>query len=200
MRRVRRAPKKLAEVSCEEWIPATPKYFISQSFNEVIGLVKNLISSRFSQEGFKLVCNIETLLTKACEGTVYLSCIPVEYYERYDISEGQLRIELKLIRSLEFSSVSSVIDILKKYRPCHASMLPDVIKLLKLVLPGSNAERSISGLSRLQTYLRTSMTQRKLNDWLLLHVHNEGADSIDEREVVRQFVSSHYRRSALIKL
>ena len=146
------------------------------------------------------MCNIETLFTKACEGTVYLSRIPVEYYERYDISEGQLRIELKLLRSLEFSSVSSVIDILKKYRPCHASMLPDVIKLLKLVLPGSNAERSISGLRRLQTYLRTSMTQRKLNDWLLLHVHNEGADSIDEREVVRQFVSSHYRRSALIKL
>lgn len=58
MRRVRRAPKKLAEVSCEEWIPATLKDFISQSFNEVIDLIKNLISSRFSQEGFKLVMTL----------------------------------------------------------------------------------------------------------------------------------------------
>lgn len=66
----------------------------------------------------------------------------------------------------------------------------------------SNAvsERSFSGFRQLQTYLRTSICQRRLNDLWFLHVHNEITDSLDEREIVKQFISFHSHRSARIKL
>ena len=53
--------------------------------------------------------------------------------------------------------------------------LSDVLKLLKLVLimPATNAtsERSFSSLRRIKTFLRSTMTQSRLNSLMTLHVH-----------------------------
>ena len=62
---------------------------------------------------------------------------------------------------------------------------------LILLMPAANAspERSFSALRRVKTYLRTSMTQQRLN-LMLLHVHKEKTDSLDLKSILNEFIES----------
>ena len=64
-------------------------------------------------------------------------------------------------------------------------------------MPATNAisERSLSALKRVKTYLRTTMTQRRLNHLMLLHVHKDKTDNIDLKEISNDFVCNENRLS-----
>ena len=70
--------------------------------------------------------------------------------------------------------------------------MSEVCILLKLVLvaPATNAvsERSTSALRRVKTYLRSTMTQERLNHLLLLHVHTERTDSLRLETCLQEFI------------
>ena len=57
-------------------------------------------------------------------------------------------------------------------------------------MPASNAvsERSFSSLCQLKSYLRSTMTQERLNNILVLHVHNDLTDNLNLTEVANEFV------------
>ena len=65
-------------------------------------------------------------------------------------------------------------------------MLPTVYQLLELYLTlpitSATSERTFSVLQRLFTYLQSSMTEKQLNNCLLLHVHKELTGSIWENK------------------
>ena len=63
-------------------------------------------------------------------------------------------------------------------------------------MPCSNAEaeRSFSALRRLKTYLRSTMTQARLNHIAVLHAHQELVDKIDITEIAEQFISKNESR------
>lgn len=67
---------------------------------------------------------------------------------------------------------------------------------LILVMPATNAssERSFSALRREKNYLRSTMTQERLNYLMLLHVHKEKTDSLDLKEVLNEFVGCSEHR------
>ena len=69
------------------------------------------------------------------------------------------------------------------------------MKLL-LVMPATNAssECSFSALRRIKTYLRTTMTQQRLNHLMLLHVNKEKTDALDLLQVGRDFVAGREGR------
>lgn len=64
-------------------------------------------------------------------------------------------------------------------------MLTEFNKLLKIILtvPVSSctAEKSLSALRRLKSFLRSTMTQNRLNDIALLHVHRNENIDIEQR-------------------
>ena len=63
------------------------------------------------------------------------------------------------------------------------------MKLL-LVMPATNASyEHSSALRRIKTYLRTTMTQQRLNHLMLLHVNKEKTDALDLLQVGRDFVA-----------
>ena len=81
-------------------------------------------------------------------------------------------------------------------------LLGEVCTLIKLILvmPATNAasERSFSAMRRVKSYLRTTMTQGRLNHLMLLHVHNDRTKSLEEAEVACRFVAgSEHRRLGL---
>ena len=69
------------------------------------------------------------------------------------------------------------------------------MKLL-LVLPATNAtsERSFSALRRVKNYLRSTMTQERLNNLMVLHVHKESLDRLELERVAHEFVSGREGR------
>ena len=52
------------------------------------------------------------------------------------------------------------------------------------------SERSASALRRLKTYLRTTVSQERLNHFMILHVHKEMNDKLNMGDIGNQFVSA----------
>jgi len=59
------------------------------------------------------------------------------------------------------------------------------------VLPVSSceAERSFSSLRRLKTYLRSTMTQQRLNNVVVLHVHQRKLMSLSLDDILKDFIN-----------
>ena len=68
-----------------------------------------------------------------------------------------------------------------------------------LVMPATSdsSEHSFSGLRRIETYLRTTMTQKRLNDLMVLNIHKEKTDLLNLAVVAKEFVSSKENRVRL---
>ena len=75
------------------------------------------------------------------------------------------------------------------------SQIVIVLKLV-LVLPASNCtlERSFSAIKRIKTYLRTTMSQKRLNWLMILHVHKERTDNLNIERIVNLFVARKEER------
>ena len=58
-------------------------------------------------------------------------------------------------------------------------------------MPATNAvsERSASAVRRLKTYLRSTMTQCRLNNVMVLHIHKHLTDNVDCLKILKEFVS-----------
>ena len=69
-------------------------------------------------------------------------------------------------------------------------------------MPATNAvsERSFSTLRRIKTYLRSTMSQLRLNSIMTLHIHKDLTDKLDLLEIGNEFVSaSEHRQKTLGK-
>ena len=77
-------------------------------------------------------------------------------------------------------------------------MLSEVVRLIKLFytipVTTSTAERTFSALRRLKTYLRTTMSQARLNHTMSLYVHKDRTDKIDLDEIANSFINVTERR------
>src|SRR5207302_1351065 len=73
-------------------------------------------------------------------------------------------------------------EMFKSFTSVQLCSIQQVAKLyeLLLVLPATNAtsERSFSALRRIKTYLRSTMTQARLNNIMTLHVHQDMCDDL----------------------
>ena len=78
------------------------------------------------------------------------------------------------------------------------TMFSELCKLLRIYLTcpvsSATAERTFSTLRRLKTYLRASMTQRRLNNLLISATHKERTDSINIMEICQSFISLNSHR------
>ena len=72
-------------------------------------------------------------------------------------------------------------------------ILREVVRLVQLllVLPASSAtaERSFSALRRLKSYLRSTITQERLNYLMLLNYHRERLENMQLEEAAQDFIN-----------
>jgi hypothetical protein len=97
-------------------------------------------------------------------------------------------------------TITSLIACTRKLGHYH-TMFHEVANLLQLFLlmpvTSATAERSFSGLRRLKTFLRTSMSQELLNSIAILHVHKELSREVNIDSAAKEFVArSDHRLSA----
>ena len=72
-------------------------------------------------------------------------------------------------------------------------MLEEIHKLLRLyfTIPiTSSSSEAFSTLRHLLTYLRSSMTQERLNNCMLLHVHTDLTDSLNLQDIAVTFITA----------
>ena len=101
-------------------------------------------------------------------------------------------------RKRTVKSVGEAADILRKMVPEVRGEFEEVEKLLRLltVSPAFSAEpeRSFSALRRLKTWMRSTMSQTRLNAVAVCHVHQDILDAIDIAALVKLFVSRNDTR------
>ena len=71
-------------------------------------------------------------------------------------------------------------------------MLPNIHQMICLYLTvpvtSATSERTFSALQRLLIYLRSSMTEKRLNYCLLCHIHKEITESLDLVSIGKEFI------------
>ena len=128
------------------------------------------------------------------EHTAILSMYP-------EIDVGDLMPQLQMFRrKRDVNSVTQAVAAMRNMLPEVQAEYPQVSNLLRLLLvsPASSAtaERSFSALRRLKTWLRSTMTEVRLNAVSVCHVHQDKIDGIVNRDLMRQFVACNdFRRS-----
>ena len=94
------------------------------------------------------------------------------------------------------TSVRTVCEAMKANK--NRELLEEVHKLLRLYITipitTSTAERSFSTLRRVLTYMRSTMTEKRLNNCLMLHIHKDLTDELDINNIASTFVSANNER------
>ncbi|PWA52825.1 zinc finger MYM-type protein 1 [Artemisia annua] len=132
-----------------------------------------------------------------------LSCSKLEVAlkngERSDIDANELFVELRLLNHFLPSENMSPVDVLTflKQRDCFPNALIAYRVLLTIPVTVASAERSFSKLKLLKSYLRSSMSQERLNGLAMIAIENDLLVNVDYKELVKNFASKNARRIAL---
>lgn len=108
----------------------------------------------------------------------------------YDLDYQQLTTETLLAKaSLQGKEMEDVSDVLLELVPLKAAF-PNLIQLLQIALTISvstaKCERTFSTLKRIKSYLRTTMSEERLND-MPIPIEHDLSKTINRKEIIRQF-------------
>ena len=163
------------------------------------------IERRFNHNDLNTVKQIEMLLVNAGNGVLTDSFDPgLESYLKDDFDLHRLKTQLSLVKDMvantgeirvarvtNVRTISGVMNTSCIYK----SMLNVVDKLLKLYytfpITTATSERSFSSLCQLKTFLRTNMTECRLNNLFLLYVHK--SVTLNLTCIAKDFVSVNSR-------
>ena len=202
--RKRRAPRQIQIGSSDGDFHTSIEEYYRAIYYEAIDFVIEAITDRFDQPGYKVYQNIEELLIKVCQGKPYEDELTfVCTFYKGDLDKHQLQVQLPVLHSLVSEKLQSgeneltipfVITTLSELSTAQRVCFSQVFVLAKLllVMPATNAssERSFSALRRVKTYLRSTMTQLRLNNLMVLHIHKDKTDHLNLKEVGNEFVGN----------
>ena len=205
--RYRRQPARIDSGSSSHRFVSPRDYYRSIYF-QVCDLLLQELQDRFDQHLLSPVLALEALIIKAANGESYDSELQSVQDSCYagDLDCTTLKRHLPLLvdvvklhnpRIRKVTSVRTVCDAMN-VNETHKGMLAEVHKLLRLYLTipvtSSTSERTFSALRRLLTYLRSTMTEKRLNNCMLLHVHKDITDDLSMFEMANEFISANSKR------
>ena len=206
--RNRRLPRRLDHGTSEAYLHSSPKEMYRQTYYEAIDIVAEEVKRRFDQPDICIIRDIEHILLKSAnEGTTDLLSQELINYLGVDINIERLKVQLAMLPDViktafdgsikKVTNIRTIADAMTK-STIYQSMLCEVDKLLLLYLTipvtTATAERSFSSLRRVKTYLRNTMSTCKLNNLLLMHVHQNRTDDLDLDKIAKAFIEVNSRR------
>ena len=201
--RKRKVPQRFEEGSAAPEFHSTPKNLYRQVYYEALDLLVQAINDRFDQPGYKTYCCLEALILKAIKKEAFSEELEavLDVYGS-DLNGSNLQAQLEILSSnIESGQIMDIVDVkkhLQQLTSAEKTLLCEVILVMKLILvmPATNAtsERSFSAMRRLKSYLRSTMTQERLNHLMMLHIHKDLTDTLVLTDVANEFVSKCERR------
>ena len=203
--RKRRAPQCYEVGSSAGSFHESPEVHYRQIYFGALDHAIEAIHDRFDQPGYRIYQNLEQLIVKASKGNSYNDELDeVCRFYGSDLSRDQLEVQLSLLQPLcektdeEVESIHDIIKILRELSSSEKIAFSSVWTAMKLllVMPATNAtsERSFSALRRIKSYLRSTMSQQRLNNLMLLYVNKDKTDVLDLRKTGQEFVSGREGR------
>ena len=191
--RQRRPPKRFGGPA-EAFHPDSALQYYRLEYFKVLDTALAELSSRLNQDGLHIYEQLEQCLLT---GNINDTC---RQYPEIDVAI--LSVQLPMFKlQFKYNSTDEAVNAL---RSCVSevrilfSQVETLIRLL-LVVPATSceAERSFSGLRRLKTWLRSTMTQERLNSVAVCNVHRSYIDKIDLHALANDFINVNERREQL---
>ena len=118
------------------------------------------------------------------------------------IDEHTLQIQIQMFRQqFQYKTVQEAATMFRSFVPevrCLFSQVEVLLILIHVIpLTSCEAERSFSALRRLKTWLRSTMSQKRLNNIAVCHVHHDYIDDLKLESIVNEFISANERRLKL---
>ncbi|PWA45470.1 zinc finger MYM-type protein 1 [Artemisia annua] len=121
--------------------------------------------------------------------------------DRSDINANELYVELRSLNSYLPTENMRPVDVLNflKQDDCYPNAIIAYRVLLTIPVTVASAERSFSKLKLLKSYLRSTMSQERLNGLALIAIENDILESVNYDDLISNFASKNARRIALFK-
>ena len=206
--RQHKRPKRYEEGKAESYHAHDPKMHYRQIYFQSLDTMITTIKDRFHQIDYSIYAKVEELLLlaankKSCSHKVK----EITDFYGSDFNASELQLQLELFAQMDVQparqtiTFSDIHQYFKSLPTPQLSLVCEVAHLVKFVLlmPATNAvsERSASAMRRIKTYLRTTMTQRRLNYLMILHIHKHLTDTIDRSKILNEFASANDERKKL---
>lgn len=202
--RKRKAPKRFEVGAGESHFPTTVEEHYRRYYFEVLDLIINSIKQRFDQPGYRMYQHLESLLLKASNQETFDEDLrEITQFYGTDIEGSMLRIQSQTLathfKDKSQVTLQDIVAYFKELSPPERQIYSEVLTILNLVLvnPSTNSvsERSFSAMRRIKTYLRSTISQQRLNNIMVLHIHKDKTDKLSLIDVANEFVNSEHRLS-----
>jgi len=166
-----------------------------------VGIIINCIKDRFDQPDYKKYIDLQEVLLKSIKGENWDSHFQsISNFYKGDFDSSSARAQISLLPGIASTlgydvksfTVADLISFLQSLDYSQRALLTEVVTIAKLILvmPATNAisERSFSALKRVKTYLRSTTTDSRLNNLLVLHIHKDLTDNLDLTVIGNYFI------------
>ncbi|KAL2099388.1 hypothetical protein ACEWY4_005868 [Coilia grayii] len=198
-----RTPARLRQTTQKEALaPGSSTSILAwrREFYQTVDLVSSELERRFNQETMTLTADRERAVTAAASGSlVDLDTLQLPK----EIDTGRLNLQLKMMQSVTGQSqctrVKAVASVLNELHPQTRALFSEVDIHLCLCVPVSvaSSERSFSNLRRLKTWLRSTMTQKRLTHLSLMNVHCDILNALDIKPLMKDFIGTTPERQVV---
>ncbi|ESQ33345.1 hypothetical protein EUTSA_v10009558mg [Eutrema salsugineum] len=205
LRKRKRHHDEEPEISGEDVILAAEENFRINYFITIVdqGLVS--LETRFDQlqsyeKTFGFLFDLKKLML-ANDDKLMASCLNLEaslkHGNHFDIDGNDLFLELKLLKGAlpkEIKKVVEILDYLKKLESCYPNTWTAYRIMMTIPVSVASAERSFSKLKLIKSYLRSSMSQERLNGLSILSIERRMAEKLDYTCLMNEFAGRNARR------
>ncbi|XP_072025658.1 52 kDa repressor of the inhibitor of the protein kinase-like [Amphiura filiformis] len=189
--RRRRPPARFTGPAAAHHAESAVEHFRMAYFQLVDGMMNNL-SDRFGEGSKADLQDYQKLEEIITTGIVDQDIL--HKYPEFNTNLTAFKTQLDMF--LHTSKATTIEGATRAYQNMSAdvrALFPDVKSLLKLMLvcpvTSCECERSFSALRRLKTWLRSTMTQTRLNSCAVCNIHKLVLDDIDVVPLAAQFAS-----------
>ncbi|XP_042400828.1 zinc finger MYM-type protein 1-like [Zingiber officinale] len=205
-KRIIRRKRQFDEINREEVAQSPKESFRVNYFLFIIDQALSSLQTRFEQfqkyeETFGFLFSLEKLKSIDDDGLLH-SCVNLQdsltHDGHSDVDGSDLYLELKLLRhSLPRDSKRAidVLNYLKKMDGCYPNAYIAYRILLTIPVTVASAERSFSKLKLIKTYLRSTMSQERLNGLAMLSIEKKVVEKVDYANLINTFASRTARRA-----
>jgi hAT family C-terminal dimerisation region len=194
---------------------------IRMQYFEALDILITAVEERFNQPGIEQLLKVEELIMLSANDNnneALLKTVLEIYGQDFERNGSRLKAQLIMLPQLiqdtklkvdditrkeATKTVSGLVVFLQSVPPASLNLFGEVLKLIRLLLvcPASaaSAERSFSGLRRLKTWLRSSISQERLTHLAILHAHQLYVDEHAAevlRVVSQEFISKTEERES----